>query len=330
VTGGLLDRFKTTTTSLSEERAEWLSSAGGGYRVVEVVPPRDDADIPATLPRFVQEIMEIQSRWNLWNTSPVTCFEIRRPTPDTVRLQFAAPTKRLERKIRLHLNTAIPGIAFRPGTSGLPVTADSAVGGGLLTLGRPDMFPLETGFDHPPTDNIVASLHRDAFPQENVVIQILFQPVAGRPVREWLWRRKAFKRVGWLKKEKHAVVPWHQRPATKAERQQADAVEQKARNPQFHVSIRFLFVGTPEELVRSRVKEVGGAFNVFESQTTNQYLDTYTMTTFSPDNIAQFAAAVATRRFDTYTVPFRAGIPELAGLVAVPARSQSNLTHAQL
>lgn len=326
---GVPDRFKTTTAAVSEDGARWLSSVGGDYSVVEVMPPRDTGDIPVVVTRFVGEIMELQTQWKLWNASPITCFEIRRDQPDTIRLQFAAPTKRLERKIRLHLDASVPGVGFRPGTSGLPVEAGDIVGGGLLTLGRPDIFPLDTEFEQPPTNNVIASLHRDAFPSENVVIQVLFQPVAGRPVREWLWRRKAFKRVGWLKKEKHAVMPWQQRPATKAERQQADAVEQKARNLQFRVAIRFLFVGTSEDLVRSRVKELGGAFNVFESRATNQYLDTYTMTSFSSDNIARFAQAVAHRRFDTYALPFRLGIPELAGLVAVPSRDQSNLTHAQ-
>jgi len=157
----------------------------------------------------------------------------------------------------------------------------------------------------------------------------LFQPVAGRPLREWWWKRRAFKRVGWLKKEKHAVLPWRQRPATRVEKRQADAVESKARNPQFRVGIRFLFVGTRDDLLRSRVKEVGGAYNVYESSLTTQYLDTYTAESFWQDRIFGFAEAVADRRFDRWVLPFRAGIPEVAGLVAIPCVDQENVRRAR-
>jgi hypothetical protein len=302
---------------------------GDGWEVVEVLPPRDTGDVPASVPRFVHQVMELQTRWlGLVNASPVTVFEIRRHEPGRVRLQFAVPTQRLMRKIRLHLSEAVPGVGFADGVSGLPVSDGCVVSGGLLSLGRSDMFPLETEFDRSPVNNVIAALHQDAFPRESVVIQVLFRPVAGRPVRRWWWKRRAFKRVGWLKKEKHAVASIRERPATRIEKQQARLVESKARSPQFDVGVRCLFVGTREDLVRSRVKELGSAFNVYESSVSNQYLDTYTVSAFSEDTIREFAAAVAHRLFDTQLFRFRLGIPELAGLVAVPTINQDNLRTA--
>lgn len=327
----LLDRWQVSAAPVDEQTVGLVASemVGTPYQVVEVVPPRDTSTLDATLPRFVRTIMELQTRLaGLVNASPVSWFELRRNEAGQVRLQFAVPTQRLERKLRLQLETAVPGIGFRTGVSRLPVSTGDVVGGGLLTTGRPDMFPLRTEFDTPPTDNIIAALHQDAFPGERVIVQLLFQPVAGRPLRNWWWRHRAFKRVGWLRKEKHAVVPWQNRPATKIERQQADAVEQKARNPQFRVSIRLLFMGVPRDLVKSRVKEIGGAFNVYESEVTNQYLDTYTVSAWNPDGIRDFVTAVAYRRSDEYVLPFRAGIPELAGLLAVPSNEQANLRRA--
>lgn len=328
---GVLDRFTTTTVVLGEDDARLLSSSDGGYRVVEVVPPRDDGEVPVAVPRFIHSIMELQTRLlGLANASPVSVFELRRDHPDRIRLQFAVPTRRLERKVRLHLTESVPGVKFTTGVSGLPVSDGDTVGGGLLTVGRQDVFPLETDFERPPTDNIVAALHRDAFPRENVVIQVLFQPIAGRPVREWLWKRKAFRRVGWLRKEKHAVTPGRNRPATPIEKRQSEAVEGKARNPQFRVGIRFVFTGTPPDLLRSRVKELAGAFNVFESAETNQYLDAHTVSAWNEDGIINFAEAVAYRHgFDRYVLSFRAGIPELAGLVAVPSIKQDNIRRAK-
>lgn len=302
------------------------TGAPGEWYTVEIRPPADDGDVPATLPRFIREVMELQSRWKLWNASPVSVFEIRRPAPDTLRLQFAVPTKRLERKVRTHLSEEVPAVKFDTGASGLPISEGDSVGGGILKLGRPDMFPLRSEFDRPPTNNIIAALHRHAIRDTRVIIQILFQPVAGRPIRNWWWKRRAYKRVGYLRKEKHYT--FHDRNATPAEKRQADAVEEKARTPRFHTAIRILLIGVDDDFVRSRVKELAGAFNVYESLTTNQYLDTYTVKSLFPSRITKFAASVARRSFDGWTLPFQAGLPELAGLVAVPALDQTNLRHA--
>lgn len=324
-----LDRLFTYNYNLDEEDATRLSAGSSKWYTVEIHPPSISDDVPATVPRFIREIMEIQSTFfGLRNASPVAAFEIRRPQPDRMRLQFAVPTKRLERKIRLHLTEAIPRIGFDNGVTGLPVAKGDTVSGGLLTFGREDMFPLETDFDRPPTNNVVAPLHRDALRDTRIIIQLLFQPVAGHPLRRSLWTRRAYKRIGYLNKEKHAVVPWMDRSATKAERHQADTVEHKARNPRFHVAIRILMIGVDEKWVRTRLKEVGGGFNVFESPVTNQYLDLHTIKSLFPTRIIQFAESVAYRRMDGWTLPFQAGIDEVAGLLAVPTIDQQNLRRA--
>lgn len=324
-----VDRLFAYNCELTKEDATRLSAGSGEWYTVEILPPATPDDVPATVPRVVREIMEIQSKLlGLRNASPVAAFEIRRPRTDRVRLQFAVPTKRLERKIRLHLTEAIPRIGFDNGVSGLPVSEEDTVSGGLLTFGREDMFPLETSFDRPPTNNVVAPLHRDAMRDTRVIIQLLFQPVAGHPLRRWRWTRRAYKRIGYLNKEKHAVAPWMDRSATKAERHQADTVEHKARNPRFHVAVRILLIGVDEEWVRTRLKEVGGGFNVYESPVTNQYLNTHTIKSLFPNRITKFAESVAYRRMDGWTLPFQASIDEVAGLLAVPTIDQQNLRRA--
>ncbi len=324
-----LSKIFSYACETTEEDIPILSAGSGTWYNVEVRPPMEADLLPESIPRFIREIMEIQSTFfGIRNASPLAAFEIRRHQPDNLQIQFSVPTKRLERKTRLHLSESIPSIGFQPGTSGLPITQGDTVSGGLLFAGREDMFPLQTSFDRPPTNHVVSALHRDAFSTERVIVQILFQPVAGRPLRRWLWTRRAYKRIGFLKKEKHAVAPWMDRPATKAEKKQVDMVEDKARNPRFHVAIRILLIGTPEEHVRSRIKEIGGAFNVYESPRTNQYLNTQTIKSLFPRRVKRYAESVAKRRMDGWTLPFQAGIKELAGLTAIPDTQQSNLQRA--
>lgn len=324
-----LSRILSHNATITEDDIPRVRYGPASWHDIQILPPMESEQVPPSIPRFIREIMEIQSSLlGLRNASPITAFEIRRHQPKNLQLQFSVPTKRLERKIRLHLSESIPSIGYQPGTSGLPLAPGDTVSGGLLTAGREDMFPLETGFERPPTNNIISALHRDAFPSERVIIQLLFRPVAGKPLRRWLWIRRAYKRIGYLKKEKHAVAPWMDRPATKTEKKQADKVEDKARNPRFHVAIRILLIGTPVEYVRSRIKEVGGAFNVYESPVSNQYLNTNTIRSLFPRRITRFAESVAKRRMDGWTLPFQTGIEELAGLVAVPTIQQHNLRRA--
>lgn len=324
----LTDRFLHSYTELEESEAKRLSRAPVDQYTVEIKPPRD-SDIPTTLNRFVRNIMEIQSKWlGLKNASPISAFEVRRPTVDTVRFQFAVPTKRLERKVRTHLIEEVPGIGFTQGVSGLPVAEADTIGGGVLTVGREDYHPLRTEFDRPPLNSVATALHRDAMRDTRFVIQILFQPIAGHPFRRWRWSRRAYKQIGYLRKEKPDIVPWHDRPATQQERKQADRIEEKARNPRLSISIRLLIIGAGEH-TRSRVKELAGAFHAFENSISNQYLDTVTITPLFQSRLVEFADSVRQRELDGWSLTFQASVPELAALVSIPDRQQRNIQYAQ-
>jgi len=318
------DRVFTTTVELDEDQARRLR-AGTVGRAVAVHPPRDGS-VPATLDQFVKTIYEPQTKYfGMKNTSPVASFEIRRSVPDTVSLQFVVPTKRLERKVRTQLTNEIPGVVFSDGTLQLPVAEGSVVGGGLLTTGRRDWYPLASTFDTPPTNSVVAALHRHAMQDTQFVIQFLFQPVVGRPVRSWWWTRRAYQRIGYLRKEKEKL--WGSRSATPREKQQANTIEAKAGSPRFTVSIRLLIVNGGE-YTRSRVKELAGAFNVFENPETGQYLNAVTVQTLRQQSLLGFVDAIAHRDFRRWSRQFQATADELAALVSIPDIDQSNLAYA--
>ena len=320
----LKDRLLPSHTELTETQLEQLQhSANPGY-TIEIKPPRNHNQ--ATVPRFIRAIQELQTQWlGLKNTSPTTCYEIRRTHQD-LQFQFTVPTKRLERKIRAQLTNALPEIRFDTGTSGLPVTEGSTVGGGLLTTGQLDHYPLKTDFDQPPTNSIAKALHRHSMRGTQVVIQILFQPAVGKPLRNKYWTRRAYQRIGFLRKEKEKL--WGSRPATPREKQQADAIENKAGNNRFHTSIRFAVIGAGEH-TKSRVKELSGAFNVYENPETGQYFDTTTVQPLRKNRILDFANSIADRQFDSWNLPFQTTVEELAALIAVPSTAQENIQYAQ-
>jgi len=238
-----------------------------------------------------------------------------------ISLQFCAPTARLERKIRSHLQGSVPGIQFSDGTHGVSVYGGDTVGGGILTTGLDDWYPLRTEFDEPPLNALIGTLHDHAMQDSNFLIQILFQPVAGQPVKRWWWRHRAYKRVNYLRKEKTDL--WNSRSATPREKSRADAVEAKAGMPRFWVSIRFVVAGSGE-YTPSRVKEIAGAFNRFEDNETGQYLDMKTVRSVFPGRVKRFSSEVARREFGWWTLRFQASTPELSGLIAIPDRRQDN------
>lgn len=312
-------------TDLSEVEATRLSYAFGGkeHYTVEVKPPLNSSH--SLLENFVRGVQEIQSKYlGLVNTSPVTSFEIRRVN-NSLSFQFTAPTKRLERKIRSQLSAAIPDIGFDDGTNGLPVAEDVSVGGGMLTTGCSDALPLKTSYDSPPLNSLTASLHRHAMKNTSIVIQILFQPVAGKPLRRWLWRKSAYRKSRFLRKEKEKL--WGTVSPTKREKQQADSVERKAAETRFKTSIRIVVVGAGE-YTGSRVKEISGAFNVFENPDTGQYFDTITVTPIRQSQIYSFCNAVADRKYAGWSNSFHTTSGELAALVSIPDRQQDNITPA--
>jgi len=320
-----LTRLLPTHTTVNQEAADRLANPEYSGYIIEVRPP-DAESLPASLDDFIDGVREIQSKWlGLSNASPSITFEIIRPQPGRLRLQFSVPTKRLDRKLRGHLHETLPELEFTDGKPGLPIDAGNSLGGGYLSLGRADHYPLKTELEEPATNAVVSTLHPDAMRDTEFVLQLLFRPIAGHPLRRRLRIRRSYKQVGFLKKEDDTL--WGSRPPTKRERKQADLVEQKAANTRYYVSIRFLAIGA-KEYTLSRLKELVGPFNRFESSESGQYLDLNTVRSISGWNIHRFANAVADRRFGPAGA-FHATPTELAALVTLPDRTQENLQTAQ-
>lgn len=320
----LLDRFRNLSIELTEEEAErLLNPRYSGYTVRAFTP--SEADLPATLNGFIKAVNEPQTKWvGLKNTSPTIAFEIRRHQPNELLFQYAVPTKRLDRKIRTHLPNCLGDITLREGVTGLPVYEHASVGGGLLTTGRRDWFPIQTEFKDPPTNSIAASLHRHVLPQSRFVIQILFKPVAGQPIRRWYRNKRTYQEIGYLRKQKEQL--WNSRPPTPREKNQANQIEDKAGTFQFKACIRFIFTDAGD-YTRSTAKELAGAFNTFEDSSTGQYLDAVTVEPFRRSTYFDFLKAVADRRFAGWSRSFQLSIPELAGLVSLPDRQQKNIAN---
>jgi len=321
------DRLVKSYTEVPEDLVSRLRSGRVNGYPVEVRSPWDE-NVPATLETFLQAFREMHSKWlGLVNKSPVVAFEIRRSTPGSLRFQYIVPTKRLERKLRTQLTNQAPKIGFATGETGIPVSEGDSVGGGVLTPGRKDCYPFQTQFNEPPINAVASILHRHAMQDTRFVIQLLFKPVVGEPVRDWWWRRNAFQRISYLKKDKAGALPWHDRSATSRERSQADMIEAKAGASNYKTCIRFLVIGADSH-TSSRVKELSGGFNVFENPETGQYFDTVTVSHFREKPFLNFAEAVADKRFDG-APQFRTSTRELAALVSVPSIKQKNINYSQ-
>ncbi len=320
-------KIQKTYTKLNQKQAETLQNPGiENQFTVEVRPPHN-TELPTSLDNFIQNITEIQSRYlGLKNTSPITSYEIRRTENQNITVQFTAPTKRLERKIRTQLLNQIPKLEIKEGIDGVNVEKGDSVGGGLITLGEDDWYPIRTDFDRPPTNSVIASLHRHSMQDTKIITQILFRPVAGKPLRRYWWRRRAYKRRDHLKREKHKLL--YTRSATKRENEQAQAIDDKAGTIRYHTTIRFLIIG-PKKYTKSRLKEIAGAFNIFDSHQTGQYFDINTVDTFREHKIYNFSKAVTQRKFKNWTLKFQVSAPELAALITIPDRKQENLKTAQ-
>jgi hypothetical protein len=316
-----------TYTEVDEGQVADLAAPSKQFYAVEVQPPVT-GDIPATVEGFVRGMLEIQTRLLVKNTSPTVVYEIQRPRRDRLWLQFCVPTKRLGRKVRAHLSNEVPGIGFTEGVTRLPVMPGDSIGGGILTTGRKDRFPLRTEFDSsPPINGLISTLHRDSMRDTRYVVQILFKPVAGEPVREWLRKRRSHKTMDFLRKDQEKLRG--SRSATPRERKQADLVERKMDQRRFWVSIRFAVIGAGESTA-SRVKEIAGSFNAYESLDSRQYIDTVTIRGLRQKRFLEFYRALGSRTFGGYSLRFQASIEELAGLVSIPDIDQENIQYAQL
>jgi len=318
---GLFDRFGNSYVTLDNNTAKKLSHSPNEFRTVEVQPPEHEK-LPATLNRFVKAITEYQTRlFSIRNTSPVVAYEIHRFTPEKLRLQFAVPTARLERKLRIHLNKEAPGFEFEAGTNQLPLNQGDTVGVSVLKLRRKDVYPLETEFETPPINSVVASLHRHAMRDSRIAIQVLFKPWAGQPVEKRLWHREARRESRNLRSEKVGMLPWTDRDATPREKQQARQIDEKAGSTRFSVSIRILVIGAGEYTV-SRMKEVSGGFNIFANPETGQGFQTHTVRSIRDKTIIKSIKQFRDRKLNQL---FQISMPELAALVSIPDYEQQNI-----
>jgi len=316
--------FHTSVTP-DEGEAAHLSAITNGY-TVEVRPPYQET-LPPTLPNFVQGILELQRKWfGLRNSSPITAFEIRRTNPHHLQFQFTAPTKRMERKIRTHLSNQIPGVEFVDGSDGIPIEPDESIGGGFLTLGRSDFLPIQYSHDAPPNNAVATSLHRHAMQNTKIIIQILFQPVIGEPLRTWWWRKTAYQHRNYLNKEKEKL--WGSIKPTSREKKQAREIDDKAGSSRYKTSLRILIIGA-EEYTPSRLKEIAGGYNIYEHPGTGQYFDIVTVKKLQRQRILSFANAVAHRTFSGWTQGFHLSSKELAALLSLPDRTQANIIPAK-
>lgn len=321
------DRLLRSHVTVDRETADALSQAPKGRFTVEIKPP-SNGDVPATVYRFVKGITEYQTAWfGLQNRSPVSVYEIRRSSPDRLRLQFSVPSKRLERKVRTQLAETVSGIGFEAGESGLPVEEGDTIGGGVLTMGKTDWYPLRTDFDSPPINSVVRILHRHAMPDSRIIIQILFQPAARKSLGDRHWARRAQKEAKYLRGMRDGIlVAGHD--ATPREREQANMIEAKVSGSRFNTAVRILVIGAGDATL-SRVKEVSGGFNLFEDLTTGQFLETQYLRTLRDSRLQGFADAVRHRSFDGWARPFQTSAEELAALVSIPDHKQENITTAQ-
>lgn len=306
-------------TQLNKTQAQKLQNPGTKHNPIQakLPPTAEPQPVPENL---VRGIMEIQTKWlKTRNISPITAFEIRRPTPDTTTIQFTTPTNRLERKTRTHLTETHPQIELKPGNTGLPVNTGDTIGGALLTTGRRDWYPLRTQFNKPPNNAVTAALHRHAMQNTRFIAQILFQPVAGQPLQNKWWKHRTYQRIAYLRKEKQKL--WGSRKPTPREKQQAKQVERKAGTAKFHTSIRLAVINA-QEYTPSRIKELAGAYNRFENPDTGQYLNINTIRTIQQKRILNFADAIATHQFSSWSHKFRTSPSELAALTSIPQQNQ--------
>lgn len=322
----VLQRFLPSYSTVGEEQAKALMYPATEFSAVEIRPPWNE-DIPETVEKFVRGVLEVQTRLlGVKNTSPTVVYEIMRPKRDRLWLQFCVPNQRLDRKVRTHLSTTVPGIGFADGVTKLPVLPGDSIGGGILTTGKADRFPIRTEFNAPPINSLVAALHRDSMRGTRFVIQVLLKPVAGRSVRDWERKRRSKKTVDYLRKEKKNLSS--SRSATQRERDQANLVEAKMAQRRFWVSIRFAVIGA-KQYTPSRVKEVAGSFNIFENPETGQYFTAKTVRGVRKKRFLRFYQAIGSREFSGHSLKFQASIPEVAGLVSIPSLDQENVQYAQ-
>ena len=323
----MIERLRKTQIELNEEQTDRLQNPETDWYTVEARPPRNQ-DLPAAPEPFIQGIRETRTKWlGLRNASPVIAFEVRRSTPDKLRFQYSVPTKRLERKLRNHLSDTAPHVELTGnGVDGLPVNAEDTIGGGTVTVGRTDWYPLKTEYDTPPINALVGALHHEAMKDSSFVVQVLLRPVAGKPVRRRWYRRQARNNISRLRSQKELLIG--RRKPTSKEKKQARKIGDKVTSTLFKTLIRAVVIGAGDH-TPSRLHEVLGGYNQYENRESGQSLNGSVETAFRETSLLRFYRSVADRRFPEKHRRFRVSTPELAALVSLPDRSQENIRYAR-
>jgi hypothetical protein len=157
------------------------------------------------------------------------------------------------------------------------------------------------------------------------VIQILFRPAVGRPVKNQVRKWSTFHELDYLRKEKQKL--WGTRSPTPREKQQAKLIEEKAGSIRFHVAVRIVAAGAGE-YTETHLKEVAGGFNVFQNRENGQYLKSKAIRSIRRKPRLRFLNAVSNRVMGGYSRKFQLSMPELASFLAVPDRKQENVERA--
>ncbi|MFC4359279.1 hypothetical protein ACFO0N_15135 [Halobium salinum] len=319
-------KIRKSQITASEEQAQQLQHSNKGWYSIQVRPPRETP--PARLDSVIRGATEASTKWfGLRNASPVIAYEIRRHRPGQLQFQFSTPSVRLDRKLRNHLTDAASTTEIQESsTNGLPVFEDETIGVGQAELLRRDWNPLETDFDSPPVNKLVGSLHQNAMQDTKFVVQLLFQPVAGHPVRRRWSRREAFNRGRKLRNKKQLLVG--ERTATPLEKKRAKLLEEKAAGPLYNVRLRVVAIGAGE-YTGSRIRELAGCFNQYNHSESRQKLGVKRFKSVRSVSIFRLLKAVRDRQLSDLDAGFRASVEEVGALASLPDRSQSNIVEAR-
>lgn len=308
-------------TRVTATQAASLAQPVSELYPVKVALPYD-REAPATLSGVVQAVTEVQTGLGgVHNQSHTFAFEIRRPTPEELRVQFVFPRARLGRKARLALKTHVPTASVSDGTSGLPIHADDSLGGGFLRPRRPDWVPVKTSFTSPPTNHLIAALHPDAMPDTRFVVQVLVQPVAGRSLRQWRWQCQARQRARFLRQRRNENKTSSAR--SQVARETAHAIDEKRTSRRFWTAIRIVIIGA-NKATRARLTELKGAFNHYETPTPRQYFEAIPLRSLQTKRFLRFGRAVAHLSF-AESLRFQATTEEVGAFIAIPTNDQRNL-----
>lgn len=149
-------------------------------RMVEILPP-PVASLENARAFWQHAMGLLKPRWSRWLIQPHLALEIR-ASPAGVRFRVWAPGTIPPGTVERAVSSAWPGATtytrhLTPDTSPLPSGAYST--GGLLRLGRGEVYPLRTKFDDDPLRPLLGAFE-ELTEGEHVLVQITARPATGR------------------------------------------------------------------------------------------------------------------------------------------------------